>query len=141
MATSSPRYRDMHKRIASRVGFQHPNHYAHDLIKPARKTFGVNSSARILETVSTPPKLGKNQYEHSRIFKEFPNLTRDDGYRLRFRHSCLTKECVVGNYQGGREDVIGRGWYLPIRGNRAEPNRAYQDQSSCVLQSQNSSAF
>lgn len=35
----APRYRDLHKRIASLVGFQHPNHYAHYLIKPARKTF------------------------------------------------------------------------------------------------------
>ncbi|WP_051978954.1 Tn3 family transposase [Edaphobacter aggregans] len=35
----APRYRDLHKRIASLVGFQHPNHYSHYLIKPARKTF------------------------------------------------------------------------------------------------------
>jgi len=35
----APRYRDLHKKIASLVGFQHPNHYAHYLIKPARKTF------------------------------------------------------------------------------------------------------
>jgi TnpA family transposase len=35
----APRYRDLHKRIASLVGFQHPNHYFHYLIKPARKTF------------------------------------------------------------------------------------------------------
>jgi hypothetical protein len=25
--------------MASLIGFQHPNHYAHYLIKPARKTF------------------------------------------------------------------------------------------------------
>jgi len=35
----APRYRDLHKKMASLVGFQHPNHYAHYLIKPARKTF------------------------------------------------------------------------------------------------------
>ena len=35
----APRHRDLHKRIASLVGFQHPNHYSHYLIKPARKTF------------------------------------------------------------------------------------------------------
>jgi len=35
----APRYRDLHKRIASLVGFQHPNHYSHYLIQPARKTF------------------------------------------------------------------------------------------------------
>jgi TnpA family transposase len=35
----APRYRDLHKRMASLVGFQHPNHYAHCLIKPSRKTF------------------------------------------------------------------------------------------------------
>lgn len=35
----APRYRDLHKRMASLVGFQHPNHYAHYLIKPTRKTF------------------------------------------------------------------------------------------------------
>jgi TnpA family transposase len=37
----APRYRDLHKRIASLVGFQHPNHHAHYLIKPARKTFNA----------------------------------------------------------------------------------------------------
>ena len=35
----APRYRDLHKKMASLVGFQHPNHYVHYLIKPARKTF------------------------------------------------------------------------------------------------------
>jgi TnpA family transposase len=35
----APRYRDLHKKMASLIGFQHPNHYAHYLIKPARKTF------------------------------------------------------------------------------------------------------
>jgi len=35
----APRYRDLHKRMASLVSFQHPSHYAHFLIKPARKTF------------------------------------------------------------------------------------------------------
>jgi TnpA family transposase len=35
----APRYRDLHKKMASLVGFQHPNHYAHYLIKPSRKTF------------------------------------------------------------------------------------------------------
>jgi TnpA family transposase len=35
----APRYRDLHKKMASLVGFQHPNHYAHYLIRPARKTF------------------------------------------------------------------------------------------------------
>jgi hypothetical protein len=35
----APRYRDLLKKMASLVGFQHPNHYAHYLIKPARKTF------------------------------------------------------------------------------------------------------
>jgi TnpA family transposase len=35
----APRYRDLHKRIVSLVGFQHPNHYSQYLIKPARKTF------------------------------------------------------------------------------------------------------
>ena len=35
----APRYRDLHKRMAGLVGFHHPNHYAHCLIKPARKIF------------------------------------------------------------------------------------------------------
>lgn len=35
----APRYRDLHKRMTGLVGFQHPNHYAHYLIKPARKIF------------------------------------------------------------------------------------------------------
>lgn len=35
----APRYRDLHKKMASLIGFQHLNHYAHYLIKPARKTF------------------------------------------------------------------------------------------------------
>ena len=35
----APRYRDLHKRMASLVSFQHPNRYASYLIKPARKTF------------------------------------------------------------------------------------------------------
>jgi TnpA family transposase len=35
----APRYRDLHKRMASLVGFQRPSHYDHFLIKPARKTF------------------------------------------------------------------------------------------------------
>jgi TnpA family transposase len=35
----APRYRDLHKKMASLVGFQHPKHYVHYLIKPARKTF------------------------------------------------------------------------------------------------------
>lgn len=33
----APRYRDLYKRIASLVGFQHPSHYGELLIKPARK--------------------------------------------------------------------------------------------------------
>jgi TnpA family transposase len=37
----APRYRDLHKRLASLVGFRHPSHYADLLIKPARKTFGA----------------------------------------------------------------------------------------------------
>ena len=35
----APRYRDLHKRMTGLVGFHHPNHYAHCLIKPTRKTF------------------------------------------------------------------------------------------------------
>jgi len=35
----APRYRDLHKRMASLVGFRHPGHYADRLIKPSRKTF------------------------------------------------------------------------------------------------------
>lgn len=35
----APRYRDLHKRMIGLVSFRHPNHYAHCLIKPARKTF------------------------------------------------------------------------------------------------------
>ena len=34
----APRYRDLHKRMTSLVGFHHPSHYADYLIKPARKT-------------------------------------------------------------------------------------------------------
>jgi TnpA family transposase len=34
----APRYRDLHKRMASLVGFRHPGHYADRLIKPSRKT-------------------------------------------------------------------------------------------------------
>jgi TnpA family transposase len=34
----APRYRDLHKRMSSLVGFHHPSHYADYLIKPARKT-------------------------------------------------------------------------------------------------------
>ena len=33
----APRYRDLQKRIATLVGFQHPNHYGDSLIKPSRK--------------------------------------------------------------------------------------------------------
>ena len=34
----APRYRDLHKKIDSLVGFQHPSHYDDDfLIKPSRK--------------------------------------------------------------------------------------------------------
>ena len=35
----APRYRDLHKRMTGLVGFHHPKHYVHCLIKPARKTF------------------------------------------------------------------------------------------------------
>jgi len=35
----APRYRDLHKRMASLVGFHHPGFYADHLIKPSRKTF------------------------------------------------------------------------------------------------------
>ena len=35
----APRYRDLHKKMTSLVGFHHPKHYSHCLIKPARKTF------------------------------------------------------------------------------------------------------
>ena len=35
----APRYRDLHKKMTGLVGFHHPKHYAHCLIKPARKTF------------------------------------------------------------------------------------------------------
>lgn len=34
----APRYRDLHKRMSSLVGFHHPGHYADCLIKPVRKT-------------------------------------------------------------------------------------------------------
>ena len=34
----APRYRDLHKRIASLVHFRHPAHHAGRLIKPVRKT-------------------------------------------------------------------------------------------------------
>ncbi len=34
----APRYRDLHKRMTSLIGFHHPSHYADYLIKPARKT-------------------------------------------------------------------------------------------------------
>jgi len=34
----APRYRDLHKRMTSLIGFHHPSHYAEYLIKPARKT-------------------------------------------------------------------------------------------------------
>jgi TnpA family transposase len=37
----APRYRDLHKRMSSLVGFHHPGHYADCLIKPVRKTFDV----------------------------------------------------------------------------------------------------
>jgi TnpA family transposase len=35
----SPRYRDLHKKIDSLVGFQHPSRYGDVLIKPSRKVF------------------------------------------------------------------------------------------------------
>ncbi|MBS3962875.1 MAG: Tn3 family transposase [Methylomonas sp.] len=35
----SPRYRDLHKKIDSLVGFQHPNRYGDALFKPSRKAF------------------------------------------------------------------------------------------------------
>jgi TnpA family transposase len=35
----APRYRDLHKRIDTLVGFNHPNNYADVLIKPSRKAF------------------------------------------------------------------------------------------------------
>jgi len=37
----APRYRDLHKKIDTLVGFQHPNHYADCLIKPSRKAFNA----------------------------------------------------------------------------------------------------
>jgi TnpA family transposase len=48
----APRYRDLHKRMASLVAFRHPSHHAARLIKPARKTFDAL------------------------IFKEWPNIQR-----------------------------------------------------------------
>lgn len=36
----APRYRDLHKKMNSLVGFKHPNQYGDYLIVPARKTFG-----------------------------------------------------------------------------------------------------
>jgi TnpA family transposase len=48
----APRYRDLHKRMASLVAFRHPSHHAAHLIKPARKTFDAL------------------------IFKEWPNIQR-----------------------------------------------------------------
>jgi len=36
----APRYRDLHKKIDSLVGFQHPQYYKDFLIKPARKITG-----------------------------------------------------------------------------------------------------
>ena len=35
----APRYRDLHKRMGTLVGFEHPKHYGDQLIKPARKVF------------------------------------------------------------------------------------------------------
>lgn len=35
----SPRYRDLHKKMDSLVGFQHPSRYGDVLIKPSRKVF------------------------------------------------------------------------------------------------------
>jgi TnpA family transposase len=35
----APRYRDLHKRIDTLVGFNHPNNYADVLIKPSRKVY------------------------------------------------------------------------------------------------------
>jgi TnpA family transposase len=35
----APRFRDLHKKIDSLIGFKHPNHYADGLIKPSRKAF------------------------------------------------------------------------------------------------------
>jgi TnpA family transposase len=35
----APRYRDLHKKMDSLVGFQHPSHYGDSLIKPSRKVF------------------------------------------------------------------------------------------------------
>ena len=48
----APRYRDLHKRMSSLVGFHHPSHYAEYLIKPGRK---------ILDSL---------------IVKEWPNIQR-----------------------------------------------------------------
>jgi TnpA family transposase len=33
----APRYRDLHKKMSTLVGFEHPSHYGNALIKPARK--------------------------------------------------------------------------------------------------------
>ena len=35
----APRYRDLHKKMDSLVGFHHPSHYGDALIKPSRKVF------------------------------------------------------------------------------------------------------
>ena len=35
----APRYRNLHKKMDSLVGFQHPSHYGDSLIKPSRKVF------------------------------------------------------------------------------------------------------
>jgi TnpA family transposase len=48
----APRYRDLHKKTDSLIGFKHPNHYVDGLIKPARKAF---------DTL---------------IYKEWPNIQR-----------------------------------------------------------------
>ena len=34
----APRYRDLHKKMTTLIGFKHPNHYSDLFIKPSRKT-------------------------------------------------------------------------------------------------------
>ena len=80
----------------------------------------VNSSARILETVSTPPMLGENQYEHSSIFTLFLD-----------RRQCGTqpaKGChVLFLLQTSKIRPLVAGEYLSRRGHRMVPGETAVD--------------
>jgi len=74
----APRYRELHKRMASLVGFRHPSCYADHLIKPSRKTFDALIVKEWQNIQRILASLAQNDVTQATVVRKLSSYTRQN---------------------------------------------------------------